>query len=385
MLVHRAYPPNRLQLPVIAAQTGIKASSKPKSQLAQSQPVDPHELSRRLSVVLAEQKARSERKRRHARTDVASQLEQHSLDGGPYSNDYQLLSSSADRAKPKVNITHEMEHLSLHEGPSLHRLSPNKFSTSSTQNVQDEPENKHTYRHVPKVAASQFASTTTAESASEMASIHVLSRQAIKFHLDGPNASLAVRRLNDSDAPYEKNRAMKRAQSMRERQYKRNPIDKTRLPITSELDMALYPAKPCYMHQDDLKCDKTVDVESRDARRMSTGSMLGRSEPRPVEAFDPAAAGLSPEKPELVGHQKQQRVDWTQSDETIIANPVVQPVHHTRSELRKAESKWKLRGRLGSLGRHNKEYKLPTPPEELGTLDAPPKSPITGFLSRFKR
>ncbi|KAG5928196.1 hypothetical protein E4U42_001136 [Claviceps africana] len=368
----------------MAAQTGIEASSKPKSQLAQSQPVDPYELSRRLSVVLAEQKARSDRKRRQPTTAVAVQLEQHSLSSGPHRNDYQSLSSSADRAKTEVGITHKTGRLPLHEGPSLHHLNLQKSSTSSTQNVQDEPENKHTYRHIPKVAASQFASTTMAESTSEKASIHVLSRQAIRFHLDGPNANLAVRRLNDSDAPCEKNRAMKRAQSMRERQYKRNPIDKTRLPATSELDMALYPTKPCHMHQDDLKCDNTVDVESGDSRRMSAGSMMGRLEPRHVEAFDQTAASLSPEKPDLVGHPKQQRVDWTQSDETRIASTVVQPLH-TRSELRKAESKWKLRGRLGSFGRHNKEYKPPTPPEEAGALDAPPKSPITGFLSRFKR
>ncbi|KAG5978755.1 hypothetical protein E4U55_005998 [Claviceps digitariae] len=367
----------------MATQTSIKASSKPRPQPAQSQPVDPQELSRRLSLVLAEQKARSDRKRRQARTDAAVNPEQHSLNSRPNRNNDRPFSSTEVRMKTDIGITHKTEHPSSYEGKSLGRLSPKKSSTSSTQNVQDGPETKHTYRHIPKVAASQFTRTTTTESASEKGPIHVLSRQAMRFHLDGPNASLAAR-VNDSDAPCEKNKALKRAQSMRERHYRRNPMDKTSLPITSEPDMALYPLKPCYMHQDDLNCDKAVDDEPKDARRMSTGSMLGRSEPRPVEPFDLAAAVVSPEKSDLAGQPKQHRVDWTQSDEPTMANIVVRPLP-ARSELRKTESKWKLRGRLGSFGRHNKEDKLATPPEESIALDAVPKSPITGFLSRFKR
>ncbi|KAG6010284.1 hypothetical protein E4U21_007333 [Claviceps maximensis] len=384
MLVHTAYPANHLQVSGMATQMSIKAQSKPKTQLAQSQPVDPAELSRRLSVVLAEQKARSDRKRRLARTDAAVKHEQNSLHSQPKRNDHQPFSCSAGRMTTDIRTTHKTEHPSSHEGTSsADHLSPKKPSISSTQIVQDELEKKHTYRHVPKVAASQFASTTKPELASEKSAIHVLSRQAMRFHLDGPNASLAGR-TNDSDAPCEKNKALKRAQTMRERQYKRNPIDKTGLPVTSERDMALYPLAPCCMHPDESKCDKPDDDESRDARRMSTGSMLGRSEPRTVEPFNLAAALLSPEKSELVGQPKQHRADWTQSDESTIANIVVQPVS-TRSDLRKTESKWKLSGRLGSFGRHNKEDKPPTPPEESVALDAAPKSPITGFLLRFKR
>ncbi|KAG6011777.1 hypothetical protein E4U54_007915 [Claviceps lovelessii] len=384
MLVHPAYPPNHLQLPVMTTKTSMEASSKPRLQPAQSQPVDPQELSRRLSVVLAEQKARSDRKRRQSRTDaVAIKLEQHSLNSRPNRNDDRPLSTNAGRMKTGIGMTHKMEHPASYQRTSLDHLSPKKPSTSSTQNVQDELENNYTYRHIPKVAAAQFTSTTTAESTCEKGPIHVLSRQAMRFHLDGPNATLAAK-LNESDAPCEKNKALKRAQSMRERHYKRNPIDKTTLPLTSELDMALYPLKPCCMHQDETKSNKLAEEESRDARRMSTGSMLGRPEARAVEPFDLVAAVLSPEKSELVGHNKQHRVDWTQSDEPTMANGVVQPIP-TRSELRKTESKWKLRGRLGGLGRHHKEDKLLTPPEETIALDAAPKFPITGFLSRFKR
>ncbi|KAG6042244.1 hypothetical protein E4U41_002587 [Claviceps citrina] len=366
----------------MARPKSIKAPSKPKSQPARSQPVDPQELSRRLSVVLAEQRARADRKRR-ATTEAASKLTQHSSSSRPNRNADQKFSGGLDRAKPEIGITHKPQHSSSLEETSLSHLCSKKPGKSSTQDNQDEVKNKPTYRHVPKVAASQFTSTTTTESASEKGPIHALSRHAMRFHLDGPNASPEAR-ANDPDAPpYEKNRALRRAQTMRERHYKRNPVDKPSLPITSQPDMSLYALGTCHIRQSS-RSDKTVDDESRNARRMSTGSMLGRSEPHAAESFELAAVFLSADRPEIVGNPNDHRVDWTQSDERTGANIVVKPAP-TQPELRKTESKWKLKGRLGNFGRHNKEDKLLTPPEELLAVGGPPKSPIAGFLSRFRR
>ncbi|KAG6170473.1 hypothetical protein E4U11_002384 [Claviceps purpurea] len=376
MLAHMAYPPTHPRLPVLAKQESIKATSRPKSLPAQSQPVDPQELSRRLSVVLAGQRAYSDRKRR-ARTHAAINLQQHSLNSRPNRNVDQPLPDCVRGTESEIGIANKTERSSSYEDTLFEHVNHQKPGSSSAQKSHDGLEDMPTYRHVPKVAASQFTSTTTAASPSENGPIHPLSRQALSFHLDGPNASLAAKAIACDAAPRETNKALRRAQSMRERQYKRNQVDGPILPRTSELGTALYPLSPGPF-------DHGIDDESRDARRMSTGSMLGRSEPRPVEPFEMAAVLLSPEKSEIV-NQSKTRVDWTQSDESTKGNAVVQPAF-TRLELRKTDSKWKLRGRLGSFGRHSKEDKLPTPPpEESVAMDTPARSPIIGFFSLFKR
>ncbi|KAG6175022.1 hypothetical protein E4U51_007379 [Claviceps purpurea] len=376
MLAHMAYPPTHPRLPVLAKQESIKATSRPKSLPAQSQPVDPQELSRRLSVVLAGQRAYSDRKRR-ARTHAAINLQQHSLNSRPNRNVDQPLPDCVRGTESEIGIANKTERSSSYEDTLFEHVNHQKPGSSSAQKSHDGLEDMPTYRHVPKVAASQFTSTTTAASPSENGPIHPLSRQALSFHLDGPNASLAAKAIACDAAPRETNKALRRAQSMRERQYKRNQVDGPILPRTSELGTALYPLSPGPL-------DHGIDDESRDARRMSTGSMLGRSEPRPVEPFEMAAVLLSPEKSEIV-NQSKTRVDWTQSDESTKGNAVVQPAF-TRLELRKTDSKWKLRGRLGSFGRHSKEDKLPTPPpEESVAMDTPARSPIIGFFSLFKR
>ncbi|KAG6090684.1 hypothetical protein E4U15_000036 [Claviceps sp. LM218 group G6] len=377
MLAHMAYPPAHLRLPVLAKQESMKATSRPKSLPAQSQPVDPQELARRLSVVLAEQRAHSDRKRR-ARTYAAIDLQQHSLSSRPNRNVDQLLPDCVGETESEIGIAHKTYRSSSHEETPFEHTNYQKPGSSSTRKSHDGLGNMPSYRHVPKVAASQFTSTTTAVSPSELGTIHPLSRQALSFHLDGPNASLAAKAIACDAAPRETNKALRRAQSMRERQYKRNQVDVPILPRTSELGTALYPLSPGPF-------ENGVDDESRDARRMSTGTMLGRSEPRPVEPFEMATVLLSPEKSEIVYQPSKNRVDWTQSDESTKANAAVQPAF-TRLELRKTDSKWKLRGRLGSFGRHSKEDKLLTPPpEESVATDTSARSPIIGFFSLFKR
>lgn len=87
------------------------------------------------------------------------------------------------------------------------------------------------------------------------------------------------------------------------------------------------------------------------------------------------------------------RVDWTQHDETIDFHGEAK----VRSpKLKKADSIWTLRGRLGSLGRHHYEKEKDGRSEDMisikksrsdgDTLTAcSVKSPRNGFFSRFKR
>jgi hypothetical protein len=106
------------------------------------------------------------------------------------------------------------------------------------------------------------------------------------------------------------------------------------------------------------------------ARRMSTGDLLAENQ------LSYPANGLTQEDLE-------HRVDWTQSDEP-------QPQHRPRITplLRKPDSRWTLRGRLGSFTKQGKEEKALLHPDKAGfsamTADMP-KSPVAGFFARFKR
>ena len=89
------------------------------------------------------------------------------------------------------------------------------------ESAQGEQPPTEPYHHVPQVAAQQFARTATAKaSLSDMSSVHPLSRQALKFHIEGSAAERTELEL--SKGPAEQNRALRRAQSTRERLQERN-------------------------------------------------------------------------------------------------------------------------------------------------------------------
>ncbi|KAK7978347.1 hypothetical protein PG996_004391 [Apiospora saccharicola] len=89
------------------------------------------------------------------------------------------------------------------------------------ESAQEEQPAAEPYHHVPQVAAQQFARTATAKaSMSDMSTVHPLARQALKFHIDGSAAERTE--LEHSKSPAEQNRALRRAQSTRERLQERN-------------------------------------------------------------------------------------------------------------------------------------------------------------------
>ncbi|KAK8037081.1 hypothetical protein PG991_001395 [Apiospora marii] len=89
------------------------------------------------------------------------------------------------------------------------------------ESAQEEQPPAEPYHHVPQVAAQQFARTATAKaSLSDMSSVHPLSRPALKFHIEGSAAERTELEL--SKTPAEQNRALRRAQSTRERLQERN-------------------------------------------------------------------------------------------------------------------------------------------------------------------
>lgn len=214
----------------------VKGSSRNQAskQSRQSKALDPEDLTRRLQVVLAEQKAVAERKKR-ARAAVEAERQanaaaaarnasvlhpgQHGIPLGPTapSTLIQKKQVTASKSHGKLISRDSSEH-----APKAEKLQKigRKNSTSSSSNRNSEDAAPPNYRHVPQVAASQFARTTTTETVTEKHLLHKLSRQAMKFHMQGPNAmaSMAASDLT----PSEQNKALRRVQSMRERQYERN-------------------------------------------------------------------------------------------------------------------------------------------------------------------
>ncbi|OAQ74308.1 nucleic acid binding protein NABP domain-containing protein [Pochonia chlamydosporia 170] len=365
---------------------GIKASSNPmKGRPAQSQPVDAEELTRRLFTVLAEQKASSERKRRaRAEADrlakrAAAAKQKKTKEPTPPASKHGDKPGSSPRQKSDTKPARPVE---SPPKDSLKRSGSKKSLSSGAKNSEEERSHAPSYHHVPQVAATQFALTTTAEPPAEKGPVHKLSRIAMKFHLDGPNASREIRTTDPKAPPYQQAKALRRAQSMREQQYERNHIHKP-LPTTLEGDGGSDDLAGHQAFQSQLRLGLDRD-EVKDARRRSTGSILRRCETPPVEVFDLGNALFSSPRPAMIGAPAEHRVDWTQSDEAVAVKAVNIP-QHSHQELRKTESKWTLRGRLGSFGRHSKDEKLPSPTEEKLPQDLSPKSPISGFFSRFKR
>ena len=349
------------------------SSSRPKARPPTSQPVDAAELTRRLAVVLSEQKAKSNNKRQvRAEADLLS------------SNAPEGFRTCESRCSPAAAEPTNVEH----SGPCQAQIKTSQSKSAVFKESEDNDEEMpRAYRHVPQVAATQFERTTTVESSIDTSSVnkvHTLSRKAMKFHLKGPNANIEVVGLSFDAPPNEHAKALKRAQSTREQQYSRNqPGRTTARPPASEADGTFF--RPNKRHSL-ATLSGFVRNETRLSRRMSTGSVCDVAKPLPVGSFE-LPGGLFPlQEPSEAGNPDEHRVDWTQSDEAeaakaagVFRRPLSPPA------IRKVTSIWAFRGRLGSLSKHAKEKKQPSPVDETHAEEVSPKSPKGGFLTRFKR
>jgi hypothetical protein len=171
----------------------------------------------------------------------------------------------------------------------------------------------------------------------------------MKFHLDGPNASRDVTELSPEAPPYQHAQALRRAQSQRERQYDRNHFQNPgslRAPIeVDELDCGVA-ERHSFQGQ---SRPQGSDRRSEEARRQSTGNVLGGALSRLLDVSPPAAADStsSPDRQdswnndyELAAFADEHRVDWTQSDEIVPRS------NERHASLGKHESRWNLRARM---------------------------------------
>lgn len=386
-----------------------QASKQPR----QSKAFDPEDLTRRLQIVLAEQKAVAEKKKR-ARAAVEAERQANAAaaarnasglhpgqDGIPLgptapSTSIQKKQVTASKSHGKLTSRESGEQAPTKAG-KLQKIGSKNSTSSSSNNGNSEDAAPSSYRHVPQFAASQFARTTTAETVTEKHLLHKLSRQAMKFHMQGPNAmaSMAASDL----APSEQNKALRRVQSMREREYERNRFQHSHtLATTAEIDEK--PASPATAHAFQ-EYRKSKEDPSKVLRRRSVGAILGMMI---SSDLDPARASLSSaENQSDAGHSdvvpinaEEHRVDWTQSDQVAMLpqrqkQQPQQPVQATTSQntLRKSESRWALRTKLGHFGKKSDKLSSPTEErdEESPTAESP-KSPLAkagGLFARFKR
>ena len=423
-----------------------KQKSRPKS--LQLSPFDAGELTRRLSVVVAGQD--------DDHIDPMAPVPPKSAKESPSNYSYHLKGRTASvttsSASPRTVSAKEPSPKDNGFAPKLHmrkdstsEATPRRksiFDRFSWQGSNfDEKEEQATqatsppaYRHIPRVAAAQFARTTTVETVSQKAQVVKQTKPA-----PGPGAM-----SNATMSPQDYNKAYRRAQSLCSgRPYERNNgFQLTVLETTAEVDeesSQLGQRKSLQGHW-----NKSFDMgnDPNIGRRMSTGNMFAKADNRlPIDisshiqrrdstgvnpnrrdshsssspfrrdssgstSFKQDSGTMSPHRRdsdrdssgpispfrqdfEGISHMRREseagiasrrgsyaamaemhRVDWSQSDHSA---------KHPANNLLKPESKWNLRGRLSSISRHRE------PSDEENASSTSPKSPKSGFLSKFKR
>ncbi|KAH6850879.1 hypothetical protein B0I37DRAFT_353308 [Chaetomium sp. MPI-CAGE-AT-0009] len=383
---------------------------KPAATVPEGQ-LDPHELTRRLYVVLAEQKAHAERRRR-ARDETSN-----------HKNGLDPVSSTRSReARPPADLITE-----LRRTESTKHKPSHPATTGPVPNSQSEA-----YHHVPQEAAKQFTRTTTVENMRDTNLIHKLSKHALKFHLEGPKTvrpSGSNTTTEPALAPAELTRALQQTQTQRNQLLDRNQFQRTRiLEEAARLEHPHphpHPAAPRRTHTLEDELSRILPGSSSSShhypkhlRRNSTGNTITTHQTdNPVTTATYArhsliASGAAPDTLVMdtlleddsaaAATAERARVDWTQSDEARAAGGGHGHGHgHVRGAsgsgpkllllsplLRKADSLWTLRGRRGSkdsVGSGGGAGGVVGGGEEVQSPTTPTAAKGKGFFGRFKR
>ncbi|KAK4122726.1 hypothetical protein N657DRAFT_681708 [Parathielavia appendiculata] len=406
--------------------SGPRASGKPHkapARLAEGQ-FDPDELTRRLYLVLAEQKAQAQRRQR-ARGEPSSR--KYGL-GRPSGTRNRDSARPGEEARPKPNEP------SADVNTELRRSESAKRETSHPAPAPDAPATQpEAYHHVPKEAAKQFTRTTTVENMrSNIDLVHKLSKRALMFHLEGPSKTLRAGPAGGPKpnlSPAELSRVLQQSQTQRAAHLDRNQFQRTRiLKEAARLDHSQqHPHQSHYKHtfQDELSrilphSSGSTNTDTKPARRNSTGTdpfspthdastsqhnrrslLLLPTDHRNSLTLDPLFEDRTPPPEDLSRFPPpdRARVDWTQSDEPHASSSrggggpkllLLSPL------LRKADSLWALRGRRGSRdssgsgsGSGGGEGAEKGEGAKGGGTEDGGESPIAkagkGFFGRFKR
>ncbi|RYP09713.1 hypothetical protein DL764_001139 [Monosporascus ibericus] len=314
---------------------------------ARSQPIDADDLRRRLYVVLTEQEASRQRKR-HAKLEApAAKLGEE---------------EKAKERQRRATISTVKGTRECRVGNSSTNANGNDKTSDPGTALGVEQSSGTTpaapYRHVPQVAASQFARTTTAEALNKK-HIHRLSYPALHFHIDGKGRAEAESGNKRGGLL----NPLRRVRSQREKVYERNQFQHS-------VSMDGGPAAEGRINTRQNRHTICVEPSSSNFSMRRTAQDYSTDEDSAHEVFIPDLTTAN-----------EHRVDWTQSDEA----------HETRKPTRgpllhRVESAWALRGKIGNLIRHQKEERPAVIHEEdKSSSSTLPKSNRRGFLGRFKR
>ncbi|KAM0329142.1 hypothetical protein ACHAQA_004438 [Verticillium albo-atrum] len=337
----------------------VRPKNRPTQQPSHPVPFDPEDLSRRLSAVLAQQNARADKKRA-TRTDSTRRAK---LALGHPSATSRPKDAASTAAHPKARASPPPKK----DDPAVYALSDDNGS------------------YIPRVAAAQFARTTTAADMAHQGLAHKLSRKVLKSHRTGgdPGAAMPAMPPNPvastmTSAELPSDPARTRSMGRKSHAHRDKAHDRAQHQVNLQRDRILEAAAEAGDFQGRHPKRHTIegplalgtgpqptDEQGDDAtRRVSMGDLLGRPNPNEL-------AGGNADEPEVPRHDvNEHRVDWTQSDERPKTRPT--PL------IRKADSIWTLRGRLGSLTKNSRDDKSPLVDGES------PKSPKAGFFARFK-
>lgn len=343
---------------------------KPKAALHR-RALDPEDLTRRLQIVVAERQAHDDKKRKSRVIAASSKAFRSSKTDEEKAQRRRTIAIDA-KEKRKSRV------LDPHADNSLTGRLRQRASRAAMEDQLPADPAATDGPYVPQVAASQFTSTTLGESPPDKSNIHRLSRAALKYHMDGLNANPHVAATAGSDiAPVEQAVALRRAQTLRERNYDRNQFQASAIPSSMPENLDPVILSPALRRRSIYAAQSSEDRQQRASRRKSTGSTLGADSSR-YSIFLPPLNST-----DLATVADAHRVDWTQSDERTSRpkTPPRRPKSASPAHSTKGESKWSFRGRLNSFHK-SKGEKSPSPPVEHEEM---PKSPMASLFARFKR
>ncbi|KAK1996149.1 hypothetical protein LX36DRAFT_580989 [Colletotrichum falcatum] len=359
MIYNMGYPRDQSAVPAAQPIKPVAAAARPRPRCSQPMPFDPEELSQKLAKVLADQRLHAERRRR-SRSEAAAVVTGLTA-AIPQGQGAHLPHASLAREylekgslRPGHSVTRpRTEPLSVR--PIRETVEPSparpKSKTSDDDCRSSQSAGKGSSRRkgsdgerhhfIPQFAASQFTRTATSENMSDSKGL--------------------VRKLSRT--------ALRLAQGHRERHQERVNVQRERIPETAEIGND----RNHHRHTIEGTLGAGWTAEARQARamrRMSTGELLMAWDsedpsPHPDDTADIPAPEQNP---------YEHRVDWTQSDE-------IQPQPKPKPSLRKADSIWALKNKLGVFAKHGRD-------ENHSRDNSPPsdvlRSPKGGFFSRFK-
>ncbi|KAB5582493.1 hypothetical protein GE09DRAFT_1211136 [Coniochaeta sp. 2T2.1] len=369
------------------AKPGLK--SKPRQQSQQGH-FDAEELTRRLYIVLADRKAHEDRKRTRQHEDAKLK------DARSWTSRHHRNREAAGRRSNEATRETATSQPSSGRQISLRPIGSSSSEKAAKQRKDappppPEPTGGSSYHHIPQEAAKQFQRTTTVapmrESSSSTSNIlqTKLSKQALKLHLASSPNQPTLQPIPD---------ATPISPVLNHYLHTHTRVDEWRSRIPEDVvdgeEREEYHLAPQHQHQNQDTYSVLQDEQHTFAaelaklkppaaqnnnRRNSTGDIL--ASPPTAETTNrlslilPGRTSLadvleSPTPPLAPMSADEHRVDWTQSDEAqaqraaaaaeLAAAAVPQPVPQQRQHkpllltplLRKADSIWTFRGRLGS-------------------------------------